>query len=584
MRGDYQQLVDEISAIFGAPATLEDRDFGLIAFGVHDSDDDLAMDPVRTRSILQRRSTAAVRAWFEGFGIARAQAPLRIPPDPAAGVFMGRICLPVRHRGIVHGYVWLLDDGHLSDLELGRPGAPADPRLTQAMETTARIGALLAAEARSGAELGVLLRALLVGPSGGRDEAEAGLRAALRSAARGPLAIVAVTPWDAENPAEAGPLPNLPGLAAVCAIADQARPGASGGQGGAAGGPNPGTSLAALVRLRSAASVDPALAAAEQLLRSPRATATGNGARNDAPGTTEHGVRSAGTGHGAGTPTEARQGARGAAHGARGADVGGGSGRGTGHGAGPAAPSGDDATDGTGRRGTEGAARGAEHGARSGRPEARGTGHGARGGDADGGPARSTGPGGGSAAAGVSDVRRELSDLPAAWREALAAGGAGRGPGAAGGGGWGAGGGAGGPPRGGAGGGAAGRAPPAGRPPGGAARAGGRGARADERLGPVANWADVGPYRLLTGLPCTAPDPAVRPLLEHVHAELARTAEEFLDRAGQAGRTAQALGIHRQTLYYRLSRVEQLTGLDLGAGEDRLLLHMALKKARLTRS
>ncbi|MFT2018931.1 helix-turn-helix domain-containing protein [Streptomyces sp. 796.1] len=534
MRGDYQQLVDEISAILGAPATLEDRDFGLIAFGVHDSDDDLAMDPVRTRSILQRRSTAAVRAWFEGFGIARAQAPLRIPPDPAAGVFMGRICLPVRHRGVVHGYVWLLDDGHLSDLELGHPGAPADPRLTQAMETTARIGALLAAEARSGAELGELLRALLVGPSGGRDEAEAGLRAALRSAARGPLAIVAVTPWDAENPAEAGPLPNLPGLAAVCAIADQARPGASGGQGGAAGGPNPGTSLAALVRLRSAASVDPALAAAEQLLRSPRATATGNGARNDAPGTTGHGARSTGTGHGAGAPTEARHGARGAAHGARGADVGGGPARGTGHGAGPTAPSGDDAAGGTGRpeRGTEGAARGAEHGARSGRPEARGTGHGARGGDADGALARSTGHGGGSAAAGVSDVRRELSDLPAAWREALAAA---------------------------------------------------RAARADERLGPVANWADVGPYRLLTGLPCTAPDPAVRPLLEHVHAELARTAEEFLDRAGQAGRTAQALGIHRQTLYYRLSRVEQLTGLDLGAGEDRLLLHMALKKARLTR-
>jgi DNA-binding PucR family transcriptional regulator len=41
------------------------------------------------------------------------------------------------------------------------------------------------------------------------------------------------------------------------------------------------------------------------------------------------------------------------------------------------------------------------------------------------------------------------------------------------------------------------------------------------------------------------------------------------------------LGIHRQTLYYRLSRVEQLTGLDLDDGEDRLLLHMALKGARL---
>ena len=69
------------------------------------------MDPVRTRSILTRRSTAAVRAWFEGFGIARATGPVRIPAAPEAGVFRGRICLPVRHRGVVLGYVWLLDDG-----------------------------------------------------------------------------------------------------------------------------------------------------------------------------------------------------------------------------------------------------------------------------------------------------------------------------------------------------------------------------------------------------------------------------------------------------------------------------------------
>ena len=57
--------------------------------------------------------------------------------------------------------------------------------------------------------------------------------------------------------------------------------------------------------------------------------------------------------------------------------------------------------------------------------------------------------------------------------------------------------------------------------------------------------------------------------------------EVFLDCAGQAGRAAAALAIHRQTLYYRLSRVERLTGLDLDNGEDRLLLHMALKSARL---
>ncbi|WP_344331445.1 helix-turn-helix domain-containing protein, partial [Streptomyces globosus] len=110
-----------------------------------------------------------------------------------------------------------------------------------------------------------------------------------------------------------------------------------------------------------------------------------------------------------------------------------------------------------------------------------------------------------------------------------------------------------------------------------------RPAAAQPRLGPVARWSSIGPYRMLSALASAAPadDPAARPLLGPAQRELARTAEVFLDCAGQAGRAAAALGIHRQTLYYRLARVEQLTGLDLDEGEDRLLLHMALKAARL---
>ncbi|MQT01510.1 PucR family transcriptional regulator, partial [Streptomyces jumonjinensis] len=143
MKGDYQDLVDEISALLAAPATLENRDFGLIAFGAHDSEDDSAMDPVRTRSILTRKSSPAVRAWFEGFGIARATGPVRIPAAPDAGVYRDRICLPVRHRGIALGYVWLLDTS---------PG-PTGAQLAAAMEVAARIGGLLADEERAGADL-----------------------------------------------------------------------------------------------------------------------------------------------------------------------------------------------------------------------------------------------------------------------------------------------------------------------------------------------------------------------------------------------------------------------------------------------
>ncbi|MDI9885209.1 helix-turn-helix domain-containing protein [Streptomyces sp. HNM0645] len=431
MKGDYQELVDEISGLLGAPATLENRDFGLIAFGAHDGDDDSAMDPVRTRSILTRKSTPAVRSWFEGFGITRATGPVRIPAAPEAGVFRDRICLPVRHRGIVLGYVWLLDS---------RPG-PTAGQLTSAMQVTDRIGALLADEERAGTDLSREFRAVLTAERGWQyDMALAALRTALGPAAEGLHTVVCMAPWSSGDAPSARA---VAGASALCTVpwpagsaGPQAEDGAPAGPGepghgataspgrtrkGGRGGPKPdegsrvadpagggadGHALAVLVRLRAADVLAPALTAAGRL--------------------------------------------------------------------------------------SEDAA---------------------------------------SVAAGIALPRRGMDDLAASWREAASAA---------------------------------------------------RAVLAEPGLGPVADWSSIGPYRLLTALPPgRSRDPSAAALLKPAHAELARTAELFLDCAGQAGRAASALGIHRQTLYYRLSRVEQLTGLDLDDGEDRLLLHMALKAARL---
>ncbi len=426
MKGDYQELVDEISVLLGIPATLEDRDFGLIAYGAQDSGSDFdasSLDPVRTRSILTRHSTAAVRAWFEGFGIARATGPVRIPAAPEAGVHRGRICLPVRHRGIVLGYVWLLDaaDG---------PGTGSQ-QLSAAMTVADRIGVLLAAEVRAGTDLTREFRAVLTAGGGrwapGADGADraaataaiasslAALRADLGADAQGLHTVVCVAPWPSADPDDTPSPRTLPGAAAVCTV-----PWEHTGPGAAADA----QSLAVLIRLRARDVLTPALSAATRL-------------RERA---------------GLGLPAARKE------REVRGAQV----------------------------RG---------------------------------------------AVAGVAAPRRGLDELAGSWREASAAA---------------------------------------------------RAALAEDRLGPVAQWSAIGPYRLLTALPAhAAQDPAVQDLLTPAHHELARTAEVFLDCAGQASRTAAQLGIHRQTLYYRLSRVEQLTGLDLDDGEHRLLLHMALKRARL---
>ncbi|NUS29442.1 MAG: PucR family transcriptional regulator, partial [Streptomyces sp.] len=242
--GDYQELVDEISELLGVPATLENRDFELIAFGAYDSEGDLdpsALDPVRTRSILTRRSTTAVRTWFEGFGITRATGPVRIPPTPEAGVYRGRICLPVRHRGVVLGYVWLLE----SD-----PG-PTEGQLAAAMDVTVRIGALLADEAQHGADLSRELRAVLTAERGWQgDMAVAALRTALGPRGDGPHAVVCVAPWPSADPDDAPSARTVPHATALCTI-----PWGTAAQ-----------SLAILVRLRSPEVATPALTAAQRLL------------------------------------------------------------------------------------------------------------------------------------------------------------------------------------------------------------------------------------------------------------------------------------------------------------------------------
>src|SRR4029450_4707296 len=97
------------------------------------------------------------------------------------------------------------------------------------------------------------------------------------------------------------------------------------------------------------------------------------------------------------------------------------------------------------------------------------------------------------------------------------------------------------------------------------------------RFARVRDWSELGAWRLVSEL--TGPDPAVLPLL--AEPVLAETAEVFLDCAGSAARAAAALTVHRQTLYYRLTRIGALTGLDLAEGQDRLLLHASLKAARL---
>jgi sugar diacid utilization regulator len=110
------------------------------------------------------------------------------------------------------------------------------------------------------------------------------------------------------------------------------------------------------------------------------------------------------------------------------------------------------------------------------------------------------------------------------------------------------------------------------------AAAAARGARLVAGLGPVARWESLGPYAILLRLPDPGPvpEPLLRLLRHRSAPRLVATLRAFLDHAGSMPRTAEALHLHRTSLYYRLDRITELTGLDLDDGRDRLLLHLGL--------
>src|SRR4051794_33392410 len=99
---------------------------------------------------------------------------------------------------------------------------------------------------------------------------------------------------------------------------------------------------------------------------------------------------------------------------------------------------------------------------------------------------------------------------------------------------------------------------------------------------PVAAWDELGPYALLLRIPAeqrsarALPDELRRLLAVDPDRHLIETLWAYLESAGNGPAAAAALHIHRTTLYYRLGRIRDLTGLDLDDGRTRLTLHMGL--------
>lgn len=100
---------------------------------------------------------------------------------------------------------------------------------------------------------------------------------------------------------------------------------------------------------------------------------------------------------------------------------------------------------------------------------------------------------------------------------------------------------------------------------------------------------DLGVYQLILSLSDREKllafcDKTLGSLLEYdmrQHADLVKTLEAFFTCHGNLSQTAETLIVHRNTLLYRMNRINEIAEIDLNRPETRLALHLALTIRRL---
>jgi purine catabolism regulator len=105
----------------------------------------------------------------------------------------------------------------------------------------------------------------------------------------------------------------------------------------------------------------------------------------------------------------------------------------------------------------------------------------------------------------------------------------------------------------------------------------------------VATYKDLGSFQLLLSLQddealklfCDSILGPIEASEGHYGGELMRSLEAFIEENGQWERAARRLYCHRHTLRYRIRRVEELTGRDLGSARDRIEFWLALRGREL---
>ncbi len=114
MMSELQRLVDGLGDRLGRSVAIDDWNLRLLAYNSHDG----PVDEARVASIMRREVRHELVEFMRSLGGFDETDLFQHPVRPDLGLTIARIGMPIRHEGVVHGFLWLMaSEGVLDDID-----------------------------------------------------------------------------------------------------------------------------------------------------------------------------------------------------------------------------------------------------------------------------------------------------------------------------------------------------------------------------------------------------------------------------------------------------------------------------------
>jgi sugar diacid utilization regulator len=104
VESELQRLVDGLGRRFDRSVAIDDRNIRLLAYNSHTT----GVDEVRVESIMRRTVSREVARYIQSIAMVKPNDMFTLPARADLGLTVDRIGVPIRHRGALLGFLWLL--------------------------------------------------------------------------------------------------------------------------------------------------------------------------------------------------------------------------------------------------------------------------------------------------------------------------------------------------------------------------------------------------------------------------------------------------------------------------------------------